>query len=136
MNQKKYYLQLLIICIGTLFLSYELAKLNTPYLLTSHYWIPTLFFLSTTFLINKLLTNGDKASKEFVFKTLAMSMARLLGCMIVVFIYSLVNKNSFPPCFNVISFFKLLNSRTIPAGSNLKLFTVFASKGKANCPVA
>ncbi len=93
MNQKKYYIQLFIICIGTLFLSHELAKINTPYFFSSHYWIPTLFFLSTTFLINKLLTNGDKASKEFVFKTLAMSMARLLGCMIFVFIYSLVNKS-------------------------------------------
>lgn len=92
MNHKKYYLQLVIICIGTLFLSFELSKLSTPYFLSAHYWIPTLFFLITTLLINKLLTNGDKASKEFVFKTLAMSMARLLGCMIFVFIYSLVNK--------------------------------------------
>lgn len=92
MNHKKYYLQLVIICIGTLLLSFELSKLSTPYFLSEHYWIPTLFFLITTLLINKLLTNGDKASKEFVFKTLAMSMARLLGCMICVFIYSLVNK--------------------------------------------
>ena len=92
MNQKKYYLQLFIICIGNLILSHELAKLNTRYFLTTHYWIPTLFFLISTLLINKLLINGDKASKEFVFKTLAMSMARLLVCMIFVFIYSLVYK--------------------------------------------
>ena len=92
MNQKKYYLQLFIICIGNLILSHELAKLNTRYFSTTHYWIPTLFFLISTLLINKLLINGDKASKEFVFKTLAMSMARLLVCMIFVFIYSLVYK--------------------------------------------
>jgi hypothetical protein len=51
-----------------------------------------LFFALATLGTNALLTKGDKQSKEFVFKTLAMSMARLLVCMIFVFIYSLVNK--------------------------------------------
>lgn len=92
MNPKKYYFNLIIICIGTLVLSYGLSKQNNRFFSTTHFWIPTLFFLISTLLINLLLTNGDKQSKEFVFKTLAMSMARLLACMIFVFIYSLINK--------------------------------------------
>ena len=91
-NQKKYYLQFTIICIGALVLSYGLSQLQTRYFNTTHFWIPTLFFALATLGTNALLTKGDKQSKEFVFKTLAMSMARLLVCMIFVFIYSLVNK--------------------------------------------
>lgn len=91
-NQKKYYLQFIIICLGALVLSYGLSQLQNRYFSTSHFWIPTLFFALATLGTNALLTKGDKQSKEFVFKTLAMSMARLLACMIFVFIYSLVNK--------------------------------------------
>jgi hypothetical protein len=91
-NQKKYYLQFTIICIGALLLSFGLSQLQNRYFSTSHFWIPTLFFAIATLGTNVLLTKGDKQSKEFVFKTLAMSMARLLVCMIFVFIYSLVNK--------------------------------------------
>ncbi len=91
-NQKKYYLQFITICIGALVLSFGLSQLQTRYFSTSHFWIPTLFFAAATLGTNALLTKGDKQSKEFVFKTLAMSMARLLVCMIFVFIYSLVNK--------------------------------------------
>lgn len=91
-NQKKYYLQFITICIGALVLSYGLSQLQNRYFSTSHFWIPTLFFALATIGTNALLTKGDKQSKEFVFKTLAMSMARLLVCMILVFIYSLVNK--------------------------------------------
>jgi hypothetical protein len=91
-NQKKYYLQFITICIGALVLSYGLSQLQNRYFSTSHFWIPTLFFALATIGTNALLTKGDKQSKEFVFKTLAMSMARLLVCMIFVFIYSLVNK--------------------------------------------
>ena len=91
-NQKKYYLQFITICIGALVLSYGLSQLKNRYFSTSHFWIPTLFFALATIGTNALLTKGDKQSKEFVFKTLAMSMARLLVCMIFVFIYSLVNK--------------------------------------------
>ncbi|MBK6985817.1 MAG: hypothetical protein IPH32_14180 [Bacteroidetes bacterium] len=91
-NQKKYYLQFITICIGALVLSYGLSQLQNRYFSTSHFWIPTLFFALATLGTNALLTKGDKQSKEFVFKTLAMSMARLLVCMIFVFIYSLVNK--------------------------------------------
>ncbi len=91
-NQKKYYLQFTIICVGALIISFGLSQLQNRYFTTSHFWIPTLFFALATLGTNALLTKGDKQSKEFVFKTLAMSMARLLVCMIVVFIYSLINK--------------------------------------------
>ena len=92
-NQKKYYLQFTIICVGSLIISYGLSQLQNRYFSTSHFWIPTLFFALATLGTNALLTAGDKQSKEFVFKTLAMSMARLLVCMIAVFIYSLINKS-------------------------------------------
>jgi hypothetical protein len=91
-NKKKYYLQLVITCIGALLLSYGLSQVPNKFFSTNHFWIPTLFFALTTFGINVLLTKGEKQSKEFIFKTLAMSMARLLVCMIFVFIYSLINK--------------------------------------------
>jgi hypothetical protein len=91
-NKKKYYLQFTIVCIGTLLLAYGLAQIQNRYFNTHHFWIPTLFFALSTLGTNALLTNSDKASKEFVFKTLALSMARLLLCMIVVFVYSLINK--------------------------------------------
>ena len=91
-NQKKYYINFISVCIGGLLLSYGLSQVESRYFNTGHFWIPTLFFALTTLGINALLTKGDKQSKEFVFKTLAMSMARLLVCMIVVFIYSLINK--------------------------------------------
>ena len=91
-NQKIYYLQCTIICVGALILSYGLSQMPNRYFNTTHFWIPTLFFAITTLAVNILLTNGDKQSKEFVFKTLAMSMARLLLCMIFVFVYSLINK--------------------------------------------
>ena len=91
-NQKKYYLQFTLVCVGGLLVSYGLSQTPSPYLNTPHFWIPTLFFAITTLVINILLTKGDKQSKEFVFKTLALSMARLLVCMIFVFVYSLYNK--------------------------------------------
>ncbi len=91
-SQTKYYIQLISVCIGSLIVSYGLSEIDSKYFKTTHYWIPTLFFLLTTVGSNLLLTSGDKQSKEFVFKTLALSMARLLVCMIVVFLYSLINK--------------------------------------------
>ncbi|MES2763811.1 MAG: hypothetical protein V4677_16470 [Bacteroidota bacterium] len=91
-NQKKYYLQFVLVCVGALLLSYGLSQAETRFLNTPHFWIPTVFFAISTLGTNALLTKGDKRSKEFVFKTLALSMARLLVCMIFVFIYSLVNK--------------------------------------------
>ena len=73
-------------------LSYGLSQIKIIYLNTNHFWIPTIFFAITTIASNSLVTSGDKDSKEFVFKSLALSMARLLLCMIFVFIYSLINK--------------------------------------------
>ena len=91
-NQKKYYFQFISVCIGALLLSYGLSQMPNRYFNTTHFWIPTVFFALSTLGVNALLTKGDKQSKEFVFKTLAMSMARLLVCMIFVFVYSLINK--------------------------------------------
>lgn len=91
-DKKKYYINFVTVCVGGLLLAYGLSQVQSPYLATSHFWIPTVFFALSTLGINALLTSGDKQSKEFVFKTLAMSMARLLVCMIMVFIYSLINK--------------------------------------------
>jgi hypothetical protein len=91
-NQKKYYTQFITICLGALVLSYGLSQIQNRYFSTNHFWIPTIFFALSTLGVNALLTKGDKESKEFVFKTLAMSMARLLVCMIFVFVYSLINK--------------------------------------------
>ena len=91
-NQKKYYFQLTLVSIGALLLSYGLSQVQSSYLSTNHFWIPTVFFAITTLGTNALLTSGDKHSKEFAFKSLAMTMARLLVCMIFVFVYSLVNK--------------------------------------------
>lgn len=91
-SQKKYYIQFITVCLGALILSYGLSQVPNRYLNTTHFWIPTIFFAISTLGVNALLTKGDKQSKEFVFKTLAMSMARLLVCMIFVFVYSLINK--------------------------------------------
>ena len=91
-EQKKYYLQLISVCTGALMISYGLSQIPNKYFSTNHFWIPTLFFALSTLGVNALLTKSDKQSKEFVFKTLAMSMARLLVCMVFVFIYSLINK--------------------------------------------
>lgn len=91
-NKIKYHIQLITVCTGAVMLSYGLSQIPNNYFATPHFWIPTLFFAITTLLINWILTMGEKDSKEFVFKTLAFSMARLLLCMIVVFVYSLINK--------------------------------------------
>src|ERR1700741_1181408 len=91
-NKRSYYINFISVCIGALLISYGLSQVDNKYFSTDHFWIPTAFFALSTLGINALLTKGDKQSKEFVFKTLAMSMARLLVCMIVVFIYSLINK--------------------------------------------
>ena len=91
-DPKKYAFRFSIVCFGCLLLSYGLSQVPNRYLSTNHFWIPTVFFALTTLGINAVLTKGDKGSKEFVFKTLARSMARLLVCMVLVLIYSLINK--------------------------------------------
>lgn len=88
----KYILRFSVVCIGCLLLSYGLSQVPSTYLATTRFWIPTVFFALTTWGINAVLTKGDKNSKEFVFKTLAMSMARLLVCLVLVLIYSRVSK--------------------------------------------
>ena len=92
-DQKKYYLQFIVVCLGALTLSYGLSQVSNRYLSTNHFWIPTVFFALSTLGVNALLPKGEKQSKEFIFKTLAMSMARLLACMIFFFFYSLINKS-------------------------------------------
>jgi len=89
---KKYILQFASVCIGCLLLSYGLSQVPSPYLNTSYYWVPTIFFALTTWGIHAVLTKGDKNSKEFVFKTLALTMARLLVCLVFVLIYSRIDK--------------------------------------------
>ena len=86
---------------NALFVFECLLRDNTFMSSIDEYIINTIFITKTfdaknvpqmVLILMTLLTKGDKQSKEFVFKTLAMSMARLLVCMIFVFIYSLVNK--------------------------------------------
>lgn len=89
---KKYALWFTLVCAGSLLLSFGLSRVPSVYLSTANYWIPTLFFALTTLGINAVLTKGDKQTKEFAFKTLAMSMARLLVCLIAVLIYSRVSR--------------------------------------------
>jgi hypothetical protein len=91
-NQKKYFIQFITVCLGSLLLSYGLSQIPNRYFSTNHFWIPTLFFALSTLGVNALLIKGDNQSKEFVFKTSAMGMARLLVCMVFVFVYSLINK--------------------------------------------
>lgn len=90
--QKKYYIQLILLSVFVLGLSYGLSQINSRYVSTTHYWIPTVFFVTTTLLANWLIHSSNNESKEFIFKTLAMSMARLLLCMVAVLIYSVINK--------------------------------------------
>lgn len=91
-SSKKYSLWLVLVCIGSLLLSFGLSHVPSPYLSTANFWIPTVFFGLTTLGINAVLTRGDKNTKEFAFKTLAMSMARLLVCLVAVLIYSRVSR--------------------------------------------
>lgn len=91
-DTKKYTLWFAVVCIGCLLLFFGLSQVPSVYLSTTRFWIPTVFFALTTWGINAVITKGDKNSKEFAFKTLAMSMARLLVCLILVLIYSRVSK--------------------------------------------
>lgn len=91
-SSKKYSLWLALVCTGSLILSFALSRVPSVYLCTVNFWIPTIFFAVTTLGINAVLTRGDKNTKEFAFKTLAMSMARLLVCLVAVLIYSRVSK--------------------------------------------
>lgn len=90
--KSSYYISFLAISLLSFGLSFGLSQINNKYFNSPHFWLPTLFFVLTTLGINYVLTRGDKDSKEFIFKTLALSMARLLLCMVFMLIYSLINK--------------------------------------------
>jgi len=91
-SKSSYYLSFLSITAFSITLSFGLSKIDNNYFNSPHFWLPTLFFVLTTLGINYVLTRSEKESKEFIFKTLALSMARLLLCMVFMLIYSLVNK--------------------------------------------
>lgn len=93
-NKTKYYLNFSIVAVSALVLSYFLSQVDSKYFTTSHYWIPTLFFVLTTLGIHVVLTKKPKEPKEFIFIYLALSMGRLLVCLFFVLIYSYVNKLS------------------------------------------
>lgn len=91
-NKKKYYLNFSIVAISTLVLSYFLSQLDSRYLTTSHFWIPTLFLALTTLGVHQIIIRKSKEPKEFIFVYLALTMGRLLACLICVLIYRFVNK--------------------------------------------
>lgn len=93
-NKKKYYLSFSIVTISALVLSYFLSQLDSKYLTTNHFWIPTLFFFITTLGMHFIITRKSKEPKEFIFIYLALSMGRLLLCLFFVLTYSFVNKSS------------------------------------------
>lgn len=85
---KTYNLWFVAVCLGSFALSFGLSHVPSIYLNTTRFWIPTLFFSLTTFIINAVLTRGNSNPKEFAFKSLAMGMARLLLCLVALLIYS------------------------------------------------
>lgn len=93
-NKKKYYLNFSIVTISALVLSYFLSQIDSKYLNTPHFWIPTLFFFITTLGMHYIINRKPKEPKEFIFIYLALSMGRLLLCLFFVLIYSFLNKTS------------------------------------------
>lgn len=91
-NKKQYTFWFAIISLISVTSSFWLSQIDSRFLKNPHFWLPTIFFIVTTLLVNLVLTNSEKGTKEFVFKTLALSMARLLLCMVFVLVYSLINK--------------------------------------------
>ncbi len=91
MDNKKYLWQFVLVCCCCLVISFCLSKIESRYLNTPHFWIPTLFFALTIWAFHIFLTKGNSQSKEFVFKTLALSIARLLVCLVLILIYSHIN---------------------------------------------
>lgn len=87
-----YYLKLILLCLSSLIISFGLSTVNNRYFHTSNFWLPSVFFTSTTLVVHYFLTQRSSEPKEFIFKYLAISMARLLLCMVCVLIYSQVRK--------------------------------------------
>lgn len=89
---KNYTFQLLLVSGIALVLSFLLTQVRSRYFDCPHFYWITIFFATTTYLADLVLKKGDRQSREFIMKIMALSMGRLLLCMVLVFIYSMVNK--------------------------------------------
>jgi hypothetical protein len=94
MKNAKHMIWFSFITIISFVLSFLLAQLNSRYFFTSHFWVPTVFFSITTLIVNLIVQNSEKNTKEFIFKLLIISMARLLLCMVFILVYSLLFKTN------------------------------------------
>ena len=89
---KNYWIQLMLTTILAFSISMTLLQTQNHYFDNPNFYIAIVFFVITTVIVNVVFTKGEKQSKEFVFKIMAISMGRLLLCMIAVFIYFLADK--------------------------------------------
>lgn len=89
---KNYNLRLLLLSCGAFLLSLGLSQIHSRFFDCPHFYIITLFFAVTTFLANFVFKAGAHESRESILKIMAISMGRLLLCMVAVLIYSVVNK--------------------------------------------
>lgn len=89
---KNYNLRLLLVSVAALLLSLGLTQIHSRFFDCSHFYIITLFFAATTLLANVVFKAGPHQSRESILKIMAISMGRLLLCMVAVLIYSVVNK--------------------------------------------
>lgn len=89
---KNYWIQLVLTTVLAFSVSMTLFQIRNPYFDNPNFYIATVFFVLTTIIVNVVFTKGEKQSKEFIFKIMAISMGRLLLCMIAVFIYFLADK--------------------------------------------
>lgn len=89
---KNYAVQLLLMSCAVLGISLLLQRLHNRFFDCSHVYVITLFFTITTWLANIIYKKGERQSKDFIMKIMAVSMGRLLLCMVMVFVYSLANK--------------------------------------------
>jgi len=89
---KNYYVRLSLLSVFGIVLSASLYHWLPGLFNAPTWWIAPLFFVVTTLASHFILTRGDKASKEFVQKVMASSVGRLLLSMIIVLIYSKLDK--------------------------------------------
>ena len=94
MKNSKQIIWFSFITILSLGLSFSLSQINSQYFLTAHFWVPTIFFVIATLIVNFIIVNSEKNTKEFIFKLLVISMARLLLCMVFILVYSLIFKTN------------------------------------------
>lgn len=99
MSNHKMHQNINLLIVGALafLLSYILTKTSLSVFHSNHYWLASVFFVGTNLLINIFLFKGDKQSKEFVFKTLALGVVRLLLCMVFILIYNITHKSQSLP---------------------------------------